>query len=90
MLYAAALLFKAPAVTLPAVLLILDAYPLRRLGVGPRGWFGASARRVWLEKVPFVLLSLIFAGLAVAAREGNLVMIHAAGDTIAKRVARGD
>ena len=34
-LFVAALLSKAVAVTLPAVLLILDVYPLRRLGGGP-------------------------------------------------------
>ena len=54
--------------SLPAVLLILDVYPLRRLGGGPGRWFGPSARRVWLEKVPFAALSLVFMGLAVAAK----------------------
>src|SRR5262249_23538958 len=51
-LFALALLFKAAAVPLPAVLLVLDAYPLRRLGGGPGRWFGPPARRVWAEKVP--------------------------------------
>ncbi len=41
-LFVVALLFKALAVSLPAVLLILDVYPLRRLGDGTRRWFGAS------------------------------------------------
>ena len=36
---------KAVAVSLPAVLLILDVYPLRRLGGGPGRWFGPSVRR---------------------------------------------
>ncbi len=67
-LFVAALLFKAVAVSLPAVLLILDVYPLRRFGDGPGRWFGASARRVLLEKVPFVMTSLVFMGLAIAAR----------------------
>ena len=39
-----------------AVLLVLDAYPLRRFSPGPRGWRDAAAGRIWLEKVPFVLL----------------------------------
>ncbi len=68
-LFVAALLSKAPAVSLPAVLLILDVYPLRRLGDGPGRWFGPSVRTVWWEKVPFVLLSLVFMGLAVAAKK---------------------
>jgi Flp pilus assembly protein TadD len=67
-LLAAALLCKAPAVAVPAVLLILDVYPLRRLGGGPGRWLGPAARRVWLEKAPFVAISLVFMGLAVAAK----------------------
>ncbi len=67
-LFLAALLFKAVAMSLPAVLLILDFYPLRRFEDGTGRWFGASARRAWLEKVPFVMTSLLFMGLASAAK----------------------
>jgi protein O-mannosyl-transferase len=70
-LCALALLFKATAVALPAVLLVLDYYPLRRLGGGPGRWFGPPARRVWAEKVPFFALSMVFAALAVRAKESN-------------------
>ncbi len=62
------MLFKAVAVSLPVVLLILDVYPLRRVPDGAGRWFGASAWRALLEKVPFVMTSLFFMGLAVAAR----------------------
>src|SRR5437870_11280905 len=54
-LFACALLSKSMAVSLPAVLLILDVYPLRRLG-GAMGWWSEPARRVYLEKIPFILL----------------------------------
>src|SRR5207244_13626242 len=54
--FGGALLSKSMAVSLPVVLLILDVYPLRRLG-GSRGWWSAPARRVYLEKIPFVLLA---------------------------------
>jgi len=67
-LFVAALLCKAVAVTLPAVLLILDVYPLRRLGDGPGRWVGPSVRRVWCEKILFGALSLVFIGLAVVGR----------------------
>ena len=67
-LFVAALLSHALAVSLPAVLLILDVYPLGRLGHGPGQWFGASARRALLEKVPFVMTSLLFMVLAVVAK----------------------
>ena len=72
-LFVAALLSHAVAVSLPAVLLILDVYPLRRFGEGPGRWFGSSARKVWWEKVPFVLVSLVFMVLAIAARRRALV-----------------
>ena len=68
LLFVAALLFKALAVSLPAVLLILDVYPLRRIPDARGRWFGASARRALLEKVPFVMTSLLFIGLAFVAR----------------------
>ncbi|HYL78261.1 MAG TPA: tetratricopeptide repeat protein [Bryobacteraceae bacterium] len=57
-LFVLGVLSKEMMVTLPLVLLILDVYPLARLGGGPGRWFDASARRVWLEKVPFFLASL--------------------------------
>ena len=68
LLFAAALLCKAMAVCLPAVLLVLDIYPLRRLGGRHGGWFGANVRRVWLEKAPFVGLALVFSLIAIAAK----------------------
>src|SRR5438128_1619588 len=60
-LFVCALLSKSMAVSLPVVLLILDVYPLRRLG-GARGWWGEPARRIYLEKIPFVLLALAASG----------------------------
>src|SRR5438309_2769774 len=59
------------AVSLPVVLLILDVYPLRRLG-GVIGWWSERARRVYLEKIPFVLL----AGGASAIAFLALFQIH--------------
>ena len=56
--YAMSLLGKEVALTLPFALLVLDVYPLRRLGGGPGRWFGPQVRRVWWEKIPFLLLAL--------------------------------
>jgi len=78
-LFGLALLFKAAAVSLPAVLIILDYYPLQRLGGGHGRWFGSPARRVWAEKVPFFALSLIFAALAVHAKKSTLVALEQHG-----------
>src|SRR5262249_44903941 len=62
--YVLCLLSKAMAMTLPAVLLILDVYPLRRLS----GW------RVWVEKLPFALLALAAAVVAlIGQRKGALL-----------------
>ena len=71
--YAASLLFfllslmsKPMAVTLPMVLLILDYYPLRRLG---------DLRRVLLEKLPFFALSLLLSVITVwAQNKGDALM----------------
>src|SRR5262245_51984023 len=53
--YVLSLFSKASGMTLPLVLLVLDVYPLRRLGGGVGKWFGPDARRVWLEKLPFFI-----------------------------------
>ncbi len=55
-LFALGLLSKSMLVSLPFVLLILDVYPLRRLD--PRQWRAPAARRVLLEKVPYVVLAV--------------------------------
>jgi protein O-mannosyl-transferase len=75
-LFVAALLFHAVAMSLPAVLLILDIYPLRRFGDGHKRWFGSPARKVWWEKVPFVIASLAFIGIAIAARRRSFVSVE--------------
>ena len=62
-LFVGALLSKSITATLPVVLLVLDIYPLRRLG-GPRGW---ARWHVWVEKLPFVVLGLAASALAFVA-----------------------
>ncbi len=62
--FVAACLAKAIAMTLPISLLILDVYPLRRLG-GAVGWNTPAASRVWLEKGPLLAVSVAIAGLAI-------------------------
>ncbi len=66
-LYAAAVLSKAAAIPLPAVFLILDVYPLRRLEAKGEWWSKAN-RRVILEKLPFFTLCTVFMVAAVVAR----------------------
>jgi len=59
-----ALASKSIVMGLPLVLLILDAYPLRRLGPRARDWWSAQAWPVWREKIPFALFAF---GTAAAA-----------------------
>jgi tetratricopeptide (TPR) repeat protein len=71
-LFAAAALSKSMAVTLPAVLLVLDVYPLQRLGGDPRTWLRPPASRVWVEKLPFLAVSAVVTVVAFVAVGGNL------------------
>ena len=67
--YSLSLLSKATGVTLPVVLLVLDIYPLRRLRYVPgTWWFGPSARPIWWEKVPFLVLAAAAAVIAPLAQ----------------------
>ena len=69
--FAAALLSKASTMMLPAALLLLDVYPLRRLGVG---W--AALLR---EKLSYLVLAGVGAVVAlVAVRQGGTVTGYAA------------
>ncbi len=68
MAFIAALMSKPMAVTLPAVLLIIDFYPLGRLG--PKG----DIKRCLVEKAPFFALSLLSSGATLwAQRSGGAV-----------------
>ncbi|MBI5200623.1 MAG: tetratricopeptide repeat protein [Elusimicrobia bacterium] len=53
-----ALLSKISVLTLPATLLILDVYPLRRLPADPRRWNSRDNRTVLAQKLPFAALSM--------------------------------
>jgi len=57
--FGCALLSKALAVGLPVVLVVLDVYPLRRLGGTPRdGPHRDVVKEVWLEKIPYVVMAM--------------------------------
>ena len=50
------------------VLVVLDVYPLRRLGGAPAGWWGPAARRVWREKVVFAVIGALATPMGFLAR----------------------
>jgi Flp pilus assembly protein TadD len=86
LLYLAAVLSKAVAVSLPVVLLIVDYYPLRRFGNGEEQWDIRSAFKACCEKLPFIMVSLVFMGLAVAAKPQSRFSIeqYRAGASVAQ------
>ncbi len=64
--FALAMFTKVAVIGIPVVLLILDVYPLRR--IGPGHWWDAGARRVYLEKLGFAAVAVPFMVVAVLAR----------------------
>jgi tetratricopeptide (TPR) repeat protein len=74
-LFACGLLSKASPVSVPLAWLVLDVYPLRRLGVGPSGWLGPAARRVWLEKLPFAAVAALVALMAALGKARTSAML---------------
>jgi protein O-mannosyl-transferase len=71
-MFALALVSKASVMVLPAALVVLDIYPLRRLGGSREGLIGRAARAVWLEKIPFAILGLGGAIVTYYAQKVNL------------------
>lgn len=67
--YFLSLTAKATAITLPAILLLLDVYPLRRLSGHWRSWFAADARKIFWEKTPFLVIAVLFAAVAIWAQQ---------------------
>ena len=66
--YLLALLSKATAICLPAVLVLMDVYPLARLPGDVRQWPSPRYRGVWREKLPFFLAAFAFAAIEAWAR----------------------
>jgi protein O-mannosyl-transferase len=71
-IYVLALVSKSSVMVLPLVLVVLDIYPLRRLGGRWQEWTGAAARTVWLEKAPFMVLGVAGAALGYYAQNANM------------------
>lgn len=74
--YAASILSKGVGVALVAVLVILDVYPLGRLWPNRRAGHGAPSNvAVLAEKVPFLLLGIASALLAVKSKQEAMVPV---------------
>ncbi|HTL67446.1 MAG TPA: tetratricopeptide repeat protein [Lacunisphaera sp.] len=81
--FALGLMCKPMIVTLPAILLVLDFWPLQRAAIAPKA--GAAWRGLLLEKLPFLGLSLgaSFMTLAMQREVGAFVLNVSPGDRVA-------
>ena len=70
-LFALALVSKGSVMVLPLALVVLDFYPLRRLGGRWREWIRPPARAVWLEKIPFLVLGVAGGAITYYAQNSN-------------------
>ena len=86
--YLFGLLSKVTAGTLPAALIVLDVYPLRRLPADVRQWTGRPYRRIWLEKLPFLIASGVFAGVCLLATNRLVPLSEAIRAGVPERIAQ--
>jgi protein O-mannosyl-transferase len=66
--FAASLLSYPIALGFVIVLILLDWRVLRRFPPGAYGWRQADAKRVWLEKLPFLGVAVVVLGITIWAR----------------------
>lgn len=64
------------ALPLPLVLIILDWYPLRRLGGDPRAWLADPQRTAVIEKTPWFALMAAFAALTLWGKMHQAEMLR--------------
>lgn len=86
-LFLCSLLSKAMTVTAPFLMLLMDYWPLKRMGVGSAWASGGpdapeekravlSPWRLLAEKVPFILLSTIFVAITFVAQHGAITPLE--------------
>jgi hypothetical protein len=79
LIFVASLLARATGLVFPAVLAVLDIYPLRRIGWAPAGWWSPQGRRVWAEKAAFVAIGVLATPMGFLARGEEVGDFHRAG-----------
>jgi tetratricopeptide (TPR) repeat protein len=72
LLFTCAALSKDMSLTLPVVLLVIDAYPLRRWAPSFRSMFAKSTIQVWSEKAAMFAIALVLGVNAVIASSSAL------------------
>jgi Flp pilus assembly protein TadD len=87
-LTALGLLAKPMLVTLPCVLLLLDFWPLRRLGSGSALFERRRVTRAIVEKLPLFALALAVGAIAYAVQRSSPAMSH--GELLPFRLRAGN
>jgi Tfp pilus assembly protein PilF len=70
-LFVASMLARATGLVLPALLLLIDVYPLRRIRAGPGGWGAPGTRRALAEKLGLSALGALAVPMGFLARSGR-------------------
>lgn len=86
--FACSLLAKASGVTLPLVLLLLDAYPLGRIPWPAGAALPTIPRQIWREKAPFALLALLAGIVAPLAQSDAAAVASLRAHGLAARAAQ--
>jgi hypothetical protein len=69
--FAASLLSYPIGLTFVVILVVLDFYPRRRFKPGLAGLWDSTANRIWLEKVPYALISVLVLVVTLLLRASN-------------------
>ncbi|HOX57715.1 MAG TPA: hypothetical protein P5205_13645 [Candidatus Paceibacterota bacterium] len=72
--YGVSLLSFPIGLPLVAVLVVIDFYPLRRFQPGLANLWNISARRIWLEKAPYALVSGVVLVVTLLLRASNTML----------------
>lgn len=88
LVYLLSLLSRAMGVTLPIILLLLDWYPLRRIGRHAGGWLGTHTRPVYREKLLFLVPAIAFAIIAPLAQRVVGAALSLADHSVPARLAQ--
>ena len=83
-IYLISMVSKVGGAPLPVVLLVLDWYPLRRLGPTPRHWFNRTSLVVAMEKVPFLIIAVGLSIVTIVRQRGEWMIPLQHHDFIAR------
>ncbi len=73
-IYLISMVSKVGGAPLPVALLVLDWYPLRRLGPTPRYWFNRDSLVVAMEKVPFLIIAVGLSIVTIVRQTGEWML----------------